>query len=257
MDNNDHKSLLDKIAGLHLDAVKSFIPIADKGTCNIVYCAETLAGKVIIRFNQDRAVDEFNKEHWCMKQAAAKGANVAKPIAEGFIDGFHYSVQNYVGSLHGEDMPEQLSIWRFLGEQASKFHHIRVSGFGEKLVDSNSGRFEQNWAEYLQENCDAFRIDSVDGLPRDKQIVIAEKFDELLQLKLVFGLCHGDLCPRNVVANDNGEMTIIDWGCAHAHVTPHYDFVELLREHDRNSAEVKSFMDGYGVANGDRQALLD
>ena len=55
--------------------------------------------------------------------------------------------------------------------------------------------------------------------------------------------------PRNVVLNDDRAM-LIDWGCAQAHVVPHFDFQELLRIHSPDSAEMQAFASGYGLSGG-------
>jgi Ser/Thr protein kinase RdoA (MazF antagonist) len=73
------------------------------------------------------------------------------------------------------------------------------------------------------------------------------RFESLAEKRFDFGLCHGDVAPRNVVL-DGQRMTLIDWGCAHAHIVPHFDFRELLRVHSSDSAEVRAFAAGYGAS---------
>jgi Ser/Thr protein kinase RdoA (MazF antagonist) len=254
--STEFDKIASEIASRHFDGIISLEPITGKGTVNSVYLAITEDGKSIIRLNNYRANDEFAKERWCMLHARNAGVNVATSIAVGTHNEFNYSVQSYNGSTHGEDIKDQLSVWRFLGESTAKFHQVKVSGFGDNLADFSNGNSVTEWAGYLRANINAFNSESFEGLTERQQAKVAQKFESLAKLTPIFGLCHGDLCPRNVVMDENGQMTIIDWGCAHAHITPHYDFVELLRMHKRNSLEVQAFIDGYGLKE-DSEALLD
>jgi Ser/Thr protein kinase RdoA (MazF antagonist) len=246
---NETKSIVaHKIADMHFTGNYRLSPIVDRGTCNFVFKAVSKNEKVIIRFNKDRDPQEFLKEHWCMQKAIDEGVSVARPVAIGNMLGYQYSVQSYEGEIHGEDISDRLLVWRFLGQSAAKFHHIDLRGFGERLVDSKKSQFDGNWRKYLHENVGAWKQTSLfDEITPVQKAKIAILFDGLSKADLQIGLCHGDLCPRNVVSNETGVLAIIDWGCAHAHIVPHYDFIELLREHERDSAEVKAFIDGYGL----------
>ena len=73
-------------------------------------------------------------------------------------------------------------------------------------------------------------------------------FEDLARLPVRFSLCHGDPSPWNVIRGDDGELRLIDWGEAHAHVVPHFDLGVILdgRVDDQTPA-FQQLLAGYGL----------
>ena len=223
--------------------------ITDRGSCNRAFLVSDGTARIIIRLNEDRDAGEFFKEDWCMAQAASVGVNVAASIGYGVLGKWNYSVQSFEGMESGKGSANQIPIWEFLGRSAAQFHKIPVEGFGAILIDSDVGRFKESWQRYLADNIHSLPTDPIRAeLTEAEAAELGHRFEQLGEVPLEFGLCHGDLHPRNVVLDQN-RMTLIDWGCAHAHVVPHFDFRELLRSHASESAAVQAFMCGYGIAD--------
>jgi len=136
------------------------------------------------------------------------------------------------------------------GEAAGRFHRIAVKGFGVTLLDEKAGRFDGEWQHYVTDNLKAVADRKCcAGLSDNQAADLRRRFERLAEGRFQFGLCHGDLMPRNVVLDDR-RMTLIDWGCAEAHIVPHFDFREILRDHASDSVEVLAFAAGYGLNAG-------
>ena len=221
--------------------------VSDRGSCNHVFIVTADPDKLVIRMNNDRDSNEFLKEDWCMTQARASGVRVPKPISRGVLAGWNFSVQSFEGDENGADVQDQLSVWHWLGRMAARFHRVSVQGFGLKLLDEKAGRFDSDWQDYVTSNIEALAKRRCCECLSETQVTdLHYRFERLAEKRFEFGLCHGDLTPRNVVLDDDLK-TLIDWGCAEAHVVPHFDFRELLRDNDFDSAEVRAFASGYGL----------
>ena len=84
-------------------------------------------------------------------------------------------------------------------------------------------------------------------LDRDAQAQLRESFTDLTRGPTRLGLCHGDLSLKNVIVDD-GSVQVIDWGCAHGHLVPHYDLGVILAESlVEHSPEFVALLDGYGL----------
>lgn len=122
-----------------------------------------------------------------------------------------------------------------------RFHEIKTDGFGDILMDETTGKFGADWQNYVADNLRSTAEGNVYAhLSRSQVKNLRGRFENLAEKRFDFGLFHGDLAPRNVIL-DGQKMTLIDWGCAHAHIVPHFDFRELLRVHSSDSAEVRAF----------------
>ena len=243
---SDDFNIASRIASRFLGA-HTFEQVSGKGSCNKAFVATGANRKIVIRLNNDRDIREFDKENWCMQQARALGVHTPEPLGHGMEQGWNYSAQTYEGDLHGEELADQPKLWRWLGAEAAKFHRIATKGFGAVLENEKTGHFSENWDDYVTGNLDALNSKTSCEKLNDRQIGnLEQRFESLASVRPVFGLCHGDLMPRNVVASGD-RLSLIDWGCAEAHIVPHFDLREILREHDFEGSELAAFAEGYGV----------
>ncbi len=107
------------------------------------------------------------------------------------------------------------------------------------------------WREYLAYNLgeltDRDPLLHLGLLDRDAQAQLRERFTDLTRGPTRLGLCHGDLSLKNVIVDD-GSVQVIDWGCAHGHLVPHYDLGVILAESlVEHSPEFVALLDGYGL----------
>ena len=53
-----------------------------------------------------------------------------------------------------------------------------------------------------------------------------------------------------------GQVSLLDWGSAEAHLVPHYDLLEILRRLPPSDARFQAFLGGYGLDEAEFAALL-
>ena len=90
--------------------------------------------------------------------------------------------------------------------------------------------------------------------------IIRTILEELKEQSFDFGLNHGDLSLKNVIVDDSGKVTLLDWGSAEASIVPHHDLIQLLKinmlENDPDAGEIQSFLEGYGISQSEFAEML-
>jgi fructosamine-3-kinase len=240
--------------------------ISDKGIVNRVFTVITSDNtKFIIRMRDNSsALAEYEKERWCIERATSLGIISPKVFAVGLYDKVAYMIESYVEGINGIDAKEiQSELWKKIGEYARKINSIEAIGFG---LDFKNGvfynDFTPNWKAYVQYNISCLKKDDecINFGVYDicNQNIIKNVFRELLNKGFDFGLCHGDLSPRNAIINLK-DVCLIDWGCAMINIYPHYDIITLLRgqimKDIPNDNQIQSFFDGYGILEEEYQIM--
>jgi aminoglycoside phosphotransferase (APT) family kinase protein len=246
-----------EIAGDFLEQdVQAVTPILGLGSVNQIFVAKTSDSSLVVRLCQpedsERALAFYEKEAWCLSTAAGLGIPGPAALAVGRWDGRPYMLQPLVPGTNGEERSSsRLAAWRALGCYAKLIHSIGLDGFGESLADFRAGHAQAEWEKFVIYNLDSLTGDDELiqlGVYRPDQAgQIRAWFFALRGTPLVFGLNHGDLAPRNTIVDENGQVSLLDWGSAEAHLVPHYDFIGLLREHDPAGSEMQAFRQGYGM----------
>src|SRR5438067_1497689 len=90
------------------------------GDVNAVYFVKTDNNKYIFRLNNNRGLDEFLKEKWCMEQAAKVGILTTSVLEMGDYEGTSYMIQPYIESVNGSEFSDKEKVWHSLGEYARK-----------------------------------------------------------------------------------------------------------------------------------------
>lgn len=235
-----------------LDAIEGL------GSVNRLFVASTAVGRIIIRLpkeeDQWRAEAFYEKERWCIESARSLGIPGPEVLDQGVYEGWPYQIQRFIEGVNGEQSglgPTQFN--RLIGEYARRFHGISLTGFGEALPDFQATDGRARWQRFITYNLESLTIsDQLLALgvyrPGQRQI-IAERFESLYALNAPLGLTHGDLSPRNTILTPDQTLVLIDWGCAEAHLVPHYDLYYLPAEFRED------FLDGYGWPQEHRAAL--
>ncbi len=239
--------------------------IVEKGCVNRVFKVNAEHGDRILRLREDpSAFQEYHKEKWCLHQAQRAGIPSPGVLAIGEHQGIAYMMETCVPGVNGHLLPEQsLPIWQKIGQYAQKIHQINVSGFGldfrSEPEESFCNSFTPTWKAHVDYNIKSLVCE--DPLVRlgvyraDQSGLITSIFEELKCAiesgRLRIGLNHGDLSPRNLMVAADGTMGLIDWGCALAHVAPHYDMACLLKgcllDGNPSTASFEAFLSGYGI----------
>ena len=220
---------------------------------NRVYRLAAGERRLIVRLNELAELSRFQKESWCIERASPLGVPGPTVLAVGTHGPYAYMLESEVVGRRGTELgsDEQLSAWRTLGSYLRRIHNIPVAGFGEELSDITSGT-EAQWRRYVDYNLD--QLASGDPLLEMGVVTASEQarlrsvFQELERSALSFGLSHGDCSLWNTIVGESGLVTLLDWGEAHAHVVPHYDFGVIQRMSLRDdSPGLAALLEGYGL----------
>jgi len=260
------QELAEKIASLLLGKpIDEVTPIYGKGIVNQIFTVRVAADTFVVRMSQpadaDRALPFYEKEVWCLEQAAALGIPGPKVLQIGRYATRPYMLQTFVAGKNVEDCAmDQRDIWAVLGRYARQIHGIALDGFGERLTDFHKGEAAKAWRTFIDYNLNSLTPE--DELLRlnvyqpDQVHEIRKIFQQLRQTNFRFGLNHNDLALRNTVVDETGKVNLLDWGSAEAHLVPHYDFLEILRWHRPNDERFLAFLDGYGMREHELAPLL-
>lgn len=242
------------------------VPILRRGSVNKVFIVETRNTKLVVRMrDHDESLEEYKKEAWCTEKAVLLSVPVAAVLDVGVIERHAYMIQPYIEGDEGRDSLFQRShIWRQLGKHARLIHSIEVAGFGLKRSDLTQGNSRESWVQYLNYNIES--LDENDQLLKLKVLtqpqsgIIRTIFEKLTEQSFDFGLNHGDLSLKNVIVDESGQVTLLDWGSAEASIVPHHDLIQILKmnmiENDPDDGEIQSFLEGYGISQSKFAEML-
>lgn len=65
-----------------------------------------------------------------------------------------------------------------------------------------------------------------------------------------FGLCHGDLTSRNLIASDPGPIVLVDWGSASFGPVPWTDLLVIDRDAAQTGSAATARLDAFMHAAG-------
>jgi len=214
------KALIDKIVKKDLgEEVRSISEILTFGSVNNVYNVTTERGSYIIRINDaENKRLEFLKEEWCINAVTKIGIPSPCIIKNEIIDGYPYMIQEKIEGVNGSTCSKevQLKIYNFLGECARKFNTIPDID----LPELKEAEFHENWQSKLDYNIqqltasDSLLSNGIFNFNEHQKLKAA--LTSLKNMNFTMGLVHGDLSPRNVIANVAWalvEMHIMKWNC--------------------------------------------
>jgi fructosamine-3-kinase len=228
-------------------------PIVDGGHVNQVFMVLTDSADLIVRLDPSPyALQTYQKEAWCIDQAAARGVPGPDVIALGEQDAHAFMVQNRVpGTVATAAHGDRLRVWRQLGAYAARINSIPVTGYGFVLSDPATGRFRDTWQQVV-DYAIGYIFDD-DTLLRhrvltSKQLSWARRLlEEMVNWRFAPALTHANLTLKNAIVGPDGGVTLIDWGTAQAHRAPHLELAEL-RAWDYNPEEIAAFCEGCGIS---------
>lgn len=201
------------------------------GVVNVVARVHAAEGAdVVVRFPADRAEpDAFATEEWAYRAAAAVGIPSPRVLERGDDERMPYLVLEYVEAI----APEPADPWTQLGHYAALIARIPVDASAPDGLFSRFGRdLPHAWREHLSYN--------IASLTPDDAVMALGVYDEgqrsrligtlqsLTDAPLSFGLCHGDLAPRNLIPHANAPV-LIDWGAASTGPTPWTDVQRVFQ----------------------------
>ncbi|MFN8464546.1 MAG: phosphotransferase [Caldilineaceae bacterium] len=246
--------------------VHDVAPVCGKGSVNLIFTVRAVgAAVVVVRMSKPedaaRGLLFYEKEAWCLAQASALGIPGPQVLEIGRWRERPYMIQTLVAGVNGEESGlEEAEIWHTLGRYARQIHGIALDGFGESLADFHRGHAQAEWHAYVDYNLRSLTPD--DALLRlnvyklEQVDAIRRVFRTLRETPFRIGLNHYDLAIRNTMVDVRGQVSLLDWGSAEAHLVPHYDLLEILRRLRPGDARFQAFLEGYGLDEREFAALL-
>lgn len=233
--------------------------IIGKGFVNRTFFIETRETKYIVRAREENAISEYQKEKWCMNQAVLLGIPTPEVLYIGRYEDISYMIETFIEGDNGLDSNNPEEVWYYIGKYSKKLHSIPVLGFGLELTNPKLGEFTDTFSPTLTAQVDynISQLTSTDSL-YDLGVYEKDNVNELIKILEYIKLCnysiglnHSDLSRKNTIVN-NGNVALIDYGCAIAHAVPLYDFSyifgETVKGSEPSSSMVQSFIDGYGLS---------
>lgn len=264
---NDSAVASDIAAAFLREQVRSVRPIG-QGSNNKNFLVETANGRAVVKLSQGhrqhRALQDYRKEKWCIEQSSTLGVPGPSVLSVGEIDGNAFMIETFVEGINGKQVEgDRTSIWRKLGEYARLTHSIKVTGWGEDFFDDTPGGQRASWLKHLTYNIESLTdgdpLIDLGVLTRDLLPVARRLLEELRDKTFQFGLNHGDLAMWNTLVEPSGQVNLLDWGSAEAHIVPHFDLLYVIRQHLRDGTptieEMAAFRQGYGLSDEEHARL--
>ncbi|MFK7949064.1 MAG: aminoglycoside phosphotransferase family protein [Saprospiraceae bacterium] len=239
------------------DSVEAIQKIVGFGIVNQVFQVKGKKRDYVIRLNEEAAKKiEYQKENWCIQKVANLGIPSPEMLGIGLWNDISFMIQNKIEGQNGQlcTTTEKLKIWEDLGRYASKFHQVKRI----EVTAVEENEFHKNWQSKLQYNLN--ELNEKDSLLDHKILTQVEHnsitaiLSTLKNKVFQVGLVHGDLCPRNVIWNE--EITyLLDWGTAEINIVPHNEIGLILMSKEASNIEFQAFLDGLGMSDSNYKTI--
>ena len=265
---SDSPAIIRKYRQLASTVTKSFfgrepsrIVYKTSGLTNFVFAINHVEGQFVIRLSPDpEKINVFEKEFWTTQKVRKIGVPTPEVLTVGnSMVPTPYMISRRVSGTEATHHPKRFEIIRELGRYASLINSIRTDGFGKNFDWHEKKQFTRSsWLDYLDQEwllADRFRILEEQRMLLGRQAkVLRGIMDDAKKLKEKPALNHGDLRLKNVIVDEDGEITaIIDWEDSISTIAPHWDLSIAL--HDLSIDEKHLFIEGYGLSHADVEEM--
>lgn len=251
----DDIRLVELIAQTHIGTVDSppiNIPV---GSVNKVFHVNIQNQAYIFRISQNsnkNTVQEYEKEQWSIEQASRAGVRTADVLQIGTAENAAFMIQTFVeGKPCTDETLNKGLIWEAFGANLAKTHSVLTQGYGLDTIDKNDNRFSESWQQSIEYNINSIHpqdlLLTLGYVSLDEHAAIKACFETMRTTDWRFGLSHGDISLRNGILNDDGQVTLIDWGCAGSRIVPFRDFAQIIKSEPLTQEEFEAFLHGYGI----------
>lgn len=246
-----YRRLVRKIVNRHFGKEASRIVYKRTGLTNYVFAVNHVEGQFVIRVSPDaEKIDSFKKELWATQKVREAGVPTQEVLAVGVEDTSEpYMIARRVTGVEATHHPRRLSIVHEMGRYAAIINSIRTNNFGNVFDWAGIPAKSLGWAEYLEEEWGAeHRLNVLAThqiLPENSIAKLRKIIDELKTVKAKPSLIHGDLRMKNVIVEEDGQITaIVDWDDCLSTIAPAWELSTAL--HDLTIDEKQSLIEGYG-----------
>ena len=247
-----YRGLVRKIVRRYFGTPATRIVYKSSGLTNYVFVVNHIDGQFVIRISPDpERIGAFRKEWWAAQQARKAGVPSPEILAVNDDMGPDpYMITRRVSGSEATHHPKRTRIIHEMGRFGAIINSIETSGFGSNFDWNNAAPKIQTWSEYLDQEYEVPRrlefFASHHILPETELNKLSGIIDETRTADIKPALNHSDLRLKNVIVDDDGEITaIIDWEECLSAVAPQWELSIAL--HDLSIDEKHAFIDGYGL----------
>lgn len=247
-----YRKLAHAIVTRHLGRPANRIIYKPAGLTNQVFVINHVEGQFVIRISPDREkIEAFRKELWATQKARDAGVPTPEVLHVDEIAGKPYMISRFVSGSNGTYHPQRHAIVQKLGRYAAIINSIRTSGYG-LTFDWSGTKSKQSWSDYLDKE---WEVDEKLRILSSNKVIsktvlkrLRETIDGSRARPAPPSLNHGDLRLKNVLVDDDGEITaIVDWEDCLSAIAPQWELSIAL--HDLSIDEKHAFLEGYGLTN--------
>ena len=223
------------------------------GLTNFVFVVNHLDGQFVIRISPDpERIGAFKKEWWATQHVRKAGVPTPEILAVGDDVGPEpYMITRRVSGAEATHHQKRSRIIHEMGHFASIINTIQTNGFGTNFDWTDEAPKIDTWSEYLdqeyqlQSRLEFFATHQI--LPEQELNKLSAIIEETRTADIKPALNHSDLRMKNVIVDDNGDITaIIDWEDCLSAAAPEWELSIAL--HDLSIDEKQVFIEGYGLA---------
>lgn len=248
-----YRRLARKIVQRYFGTPASRIVYRSSGLTNYVFAINHIDGQFVIRISPEpERFNAFRKEWWATQHVRKAGVPSPEVLAVGNDIGPEpYMITRRVTGVEATHHPKRPRIVHEMGRYAAIINSIKTNGFGSNFDWNDDPSTIRSWSEYLDQEyqlsqrLEFFATHQI--LPETELAKLSRVIEETRTADVKPALNHSDLRLKNVIVDDDGEITaIIDWDECLSTVTPHWELSIAL--HDLSIDEKHTFIDGYGIA---------
>jgi len=222
------------------------------GLTNFVFAINHAEGQFVIRISPEpNRLKVYQKELWATQHVRSLGIPTPEILKVGTVDsGEPYMISRRVSGTEATHHPKRLSIIHDVGSYAKEINTIPTNNFGESFDWLDSPGPPLSWSEYLENEWNAkerlvfleeHKLIPPAGIEKLTSIIEAAK-----QITVGPTLSHGDLRLKNIIVDEDGEITsIIDWEECLSTYSRAWELSIAL--HDLSIDEKHAFLEGYEV----------
>ena len=257
----EYRQLARIVTKSHFGREPSRIVYKPSGLTNMVFAINHVEGQFVIRLSPDaERIAEFKKELWATQKARKIGVPTPEVLAVGnTVVPTPYMISRRVSGAEATHHPRRHSIIHEMGRYASLINSIRTNSFGTNFDWTGKKQENQSsWSDYLErELLVDHRLETLEQhqmLLKSQVKSLRTIIDEAKKITVRPVLNHGDLRLKNVIVDEDGEITaIVDWQDCLSTLAPHWEISIAL--HDLSIDERHLFIEGYGLSNADVEEI--
>jgi aminoglycoside phosphotransferase (APT) family kinase protein len=257
----EYRQLARIVTRSHFGREPSRIAYKPSGLTNYVFAINHVEGQFVIRLSPvAESIDAFKKELWTTQKVRKVGVPTPEVLAVGNkVVPAPYMISRRVSGVEATHHPRKQSIIQEMGRYASLINSVRTNNFGKNFdwrVKKQTNPL--SWRDYLEQEWaveDRFSIlEQYNMLLKPQLKALRTITEEVKKISVRPALNHGDLRQKNVIVDDDGEITaIVDWEDCLSTLAPHWDVSIAL--HDLSIDEKHLFIEGYGLSNEDIEEI--